>query len=197
MSFHKPMNPWSGQEVTSYDSQSNRLPLPLLPDPYGSEPPQSDQQHLVTRTDCPYTAEPNNAQLLQAGLITPNSLFYVRNHLPAPQLTAEQYRLIVEGPGVGRAAAGGSNSSSGSSAQPASEHNSPSARQQGSVLPAAAASSGSRASSKAGRVTLALQDLQQGFEQHSVLATLQCAGNRRNDMRRHKEVQGGPGRLVP
>lgn len=182
MSFHKPMSPWSGQEVTSYDSQSNRLPLPLLPDPYGSEPPRPDQHHLVTRTDCPYTAEPNNAQLLQAGLITPNSLFYVRNHLSAPQLSAEQYRLTIEGPGVG-------SSSSGSTAQPASEHSNPSFRQQGSVLPAAAASS---ASSKAGRVTLALQDLQQGFEQHSVLATLQCAGNRRNDMRRHKEVKGGP-----
>jgi hypothetical protein len=84
MNLAKPMSPWSGQEVTSTDAQSHRLPLPF-PDPYGKEPTRPSHTDLVTRTDCPYTAEPNNTELYRAGLITPNRLFYVRDHLPAPQ----------------------------------------------------------------------------------------------------------------
>jgi hypothetical protein len=46
----------------------------------------------------------------------------------------------------------------------------------------------SSSSSVVGPVQITLQDLQQRFQQHSVLATLQRAGNRRNDMLRFKEV---------
>jgi hypothetical protein len=187
MSFHKPMSPWSGQEVTHYNKQDSRLPLPL-PDPYGSEPPRPDHRHLITRTDCPFTAEPNNVQLLQAGLITPTNLFYIRDHLPAPHLAAAEYSLTVEGPGV----------DAGSlekhlrvqSPQPVS------AGARGTVS--------SSSSSKPGRVTLTLQDLAEGFQHHSIVATLQCAGNRRNDMRRYatrgKAVlwgEGGGGGVSP
>ncbi|MGH2344453.1 MAG: sulfite oxidase, partial [Chloroflexota bacterium] len=44
--------------------------------------------------------EPLNAEsplTHQAGVITPNRLFYVRSHYAAPRLTAEEWRLRVEG----------------------------------------------------------------------------------------------------
>lgn len=78
---------------------------------------------------------------MEAGLITPVELFYVRNHLPAPILTSDTYQLRVEGPGL-----------------------------------------------REGPVTLSLEDLIANFKHHTVVATVQCAGNRRNDMRRLKEV---------
>lgn len=37
-----------------------------------------------------------------AGLITPNELFFVRNHTPTPRIDAATYRLRVEGDAVGR-----------------------------------------------------------------------------------------------
>lgn len=33
-------------------------------------------------------------------LLTPNELFYIRNHLPVPQIDPETYRLKVEGEGL-------------------------------------------------------------------------------------------------
>ena len=193
MSVRKPMRPWSGQELTS-----NRLPLPL-PDPYGNEPPRPDPTHLTIRTDCPYTAEPNNEQLLQAGLVTPNHLFYIRDHLPAPILSAESYSLTIEGPGVRseillqqkqgcRDDVGSSTSSARSSKSTATAVDILHTPSASSTTTTSSSSSGT----KPGKLVLTLQDSQERFPQHSILVTLQCAGNRRNDMRRHKEVKGGP-----
>ena len=39
-------------------------------------------------------------ELLIGSLITPNDLFYVRNHLPVPHIKPEQYRLRIEGEGL-------------------------------------------------------------------------------------------------
>lgn len=33
-------------------------------------------------------------------LITPNDLFYVRNHLPVPHIKPEEYKLKIEGEGL-------------------------------------------------------------------------------------------------
>lgn len=51
----------------------------------------------------PFNAEPPPELLLDAGFITPNELYYVRNHLPVPTVDPEKYRLHVEvGGKVGR-----------------------------------------------------------------------------------------------
>ena len=39
-------------------------------------------------------------ELLAAALITPNELFYIRNHLPVPEVDPETFRLDVEGEGL-------------------------------------------------------------------------------------------------
>lgn len=44
----------------------------------------------------PFNAEPPPELLLDAGFITPNELYYVRNHLPVPDVDPEKYRLHVE-----------------------------------------------------------------------------------------------------
>jgi hypothetical protein len=65
-------------------------------------------------------------------LITPNELFYVRNHLPVPHVDPATYRLRVEGEGLRT-------------------------------------------------MELSLEDLKTKFRRHSLTATMQCTGNRRND----------------
>lgn len=49
----------------------------------------------------PFNAEPPPELLLDAGFITPNELYYVRNHLPVPTVDPETYRLHVEVQGKG------------------------------------------------------------------------------------------------
>lgn len=44
----------------------------------------------------PFNAEPPPELLLDAGFITPNELYYVRNHLPVPLIDPKKYRLQVE-----------------------------------------------------------------------------------------------------
>lgn len=39
-------------------------------------------------------------ELLVGSLVTPNDLFYVRNHLPVPHIKPEEYKLKVEGEGL-------------------------------------------------------------------------------------------------
>ena len=57
---------------------------------------------------CPNAPAETPKEFLTASLITPNELFYIRNHLPVPQVDAAAYRLKVEGEGLravsGRAA---------------------------------------------------------------------------------------------
>jgi len=71
--------------------------------------------------------------LLTKDYITPNELFYVRNHLAVPDIEPEDYVLIIKGKGI-----------------------------------------------KKHKFTL--EDLQTKFPKHEVVTTLQCAGNRREDM---------------
>lgn len=80
----------------------------------------------------PWCGEPR-IDLLTKDYITPNELFYVRNHLAVPDIEPEDYVLIVKGKGV-----------------------------------------------KKHKFTL--EDLKTKFKKHEVVTTLQCAGNRREDM---------------
>nr|CAI5859725.1 unnamed protein product [Callosobruchus analis] len=70
-----------------------------MEDPYGGDP----IRHVVLR---PASVKPFNAEcppsLLVENFITPNELFYVRNHLPVPNIDAKQYRLEIEVEGVKR-----------------------------------------------------------------------------------------------
>lgn len=100
-------------------------------DPYKNDP-SNRHSALSVRSQAPMNAETPLA-LLADSLITPNELFYIRNHLPVPDVDPASWRLDVNGEGM-----------------------------------------------KA--VQLSLDDLKTKFKKHSVVATVQCAGNRRNDL---------------
>ena len=86
---------------------------------------------LVVHTDEPFNAGPPLHRLIEAP-VTPNDLFYVRNHGNVPAIAAERYRLSI----------------TGLVREP---------------------------------VSLSLDDLRQ-FPEHTLVATLQCAGNRRHEL---------------
>eukprot|EP00903_Cladosiphon_okamuranus_P009269 g8844.t1 len=68
-------------------------------DPYAKDP--SRHPFFVVNNPRPFNAEPPPELLLDAGFITPNELYYVRNHLPVPDVDPEKYRLHVEVEGKG------------------------------------------------------------------------------------------------
>lgn len=108
--------------------------------PYANEPDRHPA--LLVQGETPFNAEPR-ADLLGATQLTPNDLFYVRNHMPVPVIKEEDYRLEIVGV-------------------------------DGNVLG-----------------TFSMKDLKEKFEKRTVAATVQCAGNRRNELDRVKKVKGG------
>ncbi|XP_035427515.1 sulfite oxidase, mitochondrial [Cygnus atratus] len=68
-------------------------------DPFAGDPPR--HPGLRVNSQKPFNAEPP-AELLAERFLTPNELFFTRNHLPVPAVDPGSYRLQVEGPG-GRA----------------------------------------------------------------------------------------------
>eukprot|EP01127_Copromyxa_protea_P009923 TRINITY_DN237_c0_g1_i1.p1 TRINITY_DN237_c0_g1~~TRINITY_DN237_c0_g1_i1.p1 ORF type:complete len:543 (-),score=130.22 TRINITY_DN237_c0_g1_i1:182-1810(-) len=105
-------------------------------DPYAHDP--SRHPSLLVRTNKPFNAEAPNVILNE--YITPNDLFYVRNHLPVPDVDPKEYVLEVSGEG----------------------------------LPT---------------IKLTLEDLKK-LPQYTVAATIQCAGQRRNELKAIKPVRG-------
>lgn len=91
------------------------------------------------------TMEPFNAEtppiLLSNDFTTSNDLFFVRNHLPVPEVDPETYVLKVTGEVINP-------------------------------------------------IQLTLKDLKTKFPQHTITATIQCAGNRREELRTVREVKG-------
>ena len=61
-------------------------------DPYILEPKRNPG--LLVRTKKPFNAE-TPLQILATNFYTPNEWFYVRNHLPTPDLSAEEYELDI------------------------------------------------------------------------------------------------------
>lgn len=106
--------------------------------PYAKDPIRSPI--LKVNTSEPFNAETPPVLLTQE-YITPNDLFFVRNHLPVPDCDPSLYVLEVVGEGIDP-------------------------------------------------VKLTLEDLKTKFPQHTVTATLQCAGNRREELARVKPVRG-------
>lgn len=88
--------------------------------------------NLLGCTEKPWCGEPR-LDLLTKDYITPNELFYVRNHLAVPDIDPEDYVLVIKGKGI-----------------------------------------------KKHKFTL--DDLKRKFPKHEVVTTLQCAGNRREDL---------------
>lgn len=107
-------------------------------DPYAADPARHPA--LTVNSQRPFNAEPPPA-LLTDSYITPNAIFFTRNHLPVPDLDPSTYRLQVVGPRGGKP------------------------------------------------LSLSLDDLRR-FPRHEVTVTVQCAGNRRSEMTRFKEVKG-------
>ncbi|CAN8207205.1 unnamed protein product [Coccothraustes coccothraustes] len=68
-------------------------------DPFAGDPPRHPA--LRVNSSKPFNAEPP-PELLTQSFLTPNELFFTRNHLPVPAVEPGSYRLRVEGPG-GRA----------------------------------------------------------------------------------------------
>ena len=107
-------------------------------DAYAGDPKRSPLLQGLTST--PYNGEPP-ATLLVNSYITPNELFYTRNHLPVPNVDADEYRLEVVVPGK----------------RP---------------------------------LRLSLKDLKENFPRHTIIATLQCCGNRTPEMSAAKPSRG-------
>lgn len=105
-------------------------PQPTPGDPYAEDPPRHPA--LKVNTLKPFNAEPP-PELIAENYLTPNQLFFKRNHLPVPVVDPSKYQLCIQ--------------------------------------------------SRNGRkLSLSLQDLKRKFSKHEVIATLQCAGNRRAEM---------------
>ncbi|GFR42777.1 hypothetical protein Agub_g3739 [Astrephomene gubernaculifera] len=107
-------------------------------DPYASDPARHPA--LIPRSQRPFNGE-TPGSLLAANPITPNDIFYIRNHLPVPHVDEKSYKLKVEGEGTRT-------------------------------------------------LDLSLEELKTRFRKHNVTATVQCSGNRRNEMSRIKQVKG-------
>lgn len=115
------------------------LDLEKSEDPFASDP----KRHPVLRANSqkPFNAEPPK-DLLVENFITPNELFFVRNHLPVPMIDPEDYELEISGIGIDKP------------------------------------------------ISLNLNDIKTKFKKHKIVATIQCAGNRRTEMATVKEVKG-------
>ena len=109
--------------------------------PYANDPLRSPILKVNTQT--PFNAETPSV-LLADNYITPNDIFYVRNHLPVPRVNPEQYTLEIKGEGIEKP------------------------------------------------VVLTLDDLKTKFPKHKVTATIQCAGNRRIELNKVRQVKGIP-----
>lgn len=127
---------WQRTHRSSPKSMSNKS----KPSPYDNDPIRHPA--LIVQSTAPYTAE-TPASVMVSSQHTPNDLFYVRNHMPVPQIDPSEYRLnIVDKNGTSLAC-------------------------------------------------LTLEDLKNKFEKVTISATIQCAGNRRNELNRVKKVKGG------
>lgn len=120
-------------------AEEDRESSPSTFDHWSQEPAR---HHLLTpRSQRPFNAEPP-PELLVENHLTPNQLFFVRNHLPVPLVDEKDYRLEIQGIGLKKP------------------------------------------------VSLTLKDLKTKFPTKTVTTTIQCAGNRRSEMNKVKEVKG-------
>ncbi|MCJ1296408.1 hypothetical protein MMC34_007974 [Xylographa carneopallida] len=79
-------------EIDPQDLIEGKVPAEAIDDPFIGDP-QRDQR-LRTHTDRPCNAETPASELTT--FVTPNQLFYVRNHLWVPRLDESSYTLVIE-----------------------------------------------------------------------------------------------------
>lgn len=65
--------------------------------PYSRDPTRHPA--LKVNSSMPFNAEPP-PELLMQSFITPNDLFFVRNHLPVPEVNIDEYKLKITGIGI-------------------------------------------------------------------------------------------------
>jgi len=106
-------------------------------DPYSTDPAR--HKAIVINSKTPFNGE-TPLSILTDSFITPTDLFYVRNHLPVPEVDIKEYELEVSGLGIKD-------------------------------------------------LNLSLDALQK-LPKHKIVATVQCAGNRRAEMRATKNLKG-------
>ncbi|XP_038072396.1 sulfite oxidase-like [Patiria miniata] len=109
-----------------------------LSDPFANDPYRHPA--LRVNSEKPFNAEPPPSLLVDS-FVTPNELFFVRNHLPVPQCDMQNFKLRVEVPGKKT-------------------------------------------------INLSMDNLKKNFKEHTIMATMQCAGNRRSQMSGYKTVKG-------
>ncbi|XP_023333295.1 sulfite oxidase [Eurytemora carolleeae] len=119
------------------DVEHHRKQMKDSTDPYGNDPARL--KVLIVNASTPFNAE-TPLSILTDSFITPTELFYVRNHLPVPDVDPKNYELEISGLGLKD-------------------------------------------------LTLTLEDLKK-FPKHKIITCIQCAGNRRAEMRARKELKG-------
>ncbi|XP_013385251.1 sulfite oxidase [Lingula anatina] len=72
---------------------AGKVALKDASDPYRFDPDRHPA--LKRNTEKPFNAE-SPPELLVDNFITPSSLFFVRNHLPVPEVDMKKYRLVIE-----------------------------------------------------------------------------------------------------
>ncbi|XP_044305418.1 sulfite oxidase, mitochondrial isoform X1 [Varanus komodoensis] len=83
------------QEYKVGELSPEEPPQPAPGDPYADDPPRHPA--LRVNTLKPFNAEPP-PELLAEHFLTPNPLFFKRNHLPVPVVDPKTYRLQIHGP---------------------------------------------------------------------------------------------------
>jgi sulfite oxidase len=125
-------------EIDPIDLVDGQVPVEAIEDPFSEDPTRDPRLRILT-------ARPCNAETPSEGLsefLTPNSLFYVRNHMWVPVVEEPEHRLTIE--------------------LPDGEEKS-----------------------------YSMQELKERFKNYKIMATLQCAGNRRKDMTDHAKQTNG------
>lgn len=72
-------------------NEKGEVPMEDVPDPFATDPERDERLRQLSSRPC-------NAETPVAALedwITPNELFYVRNHLWVPQISEQDYRLTI------------------------------------------------------------------------------------------------------
>lgn len=80
----QPDDIWRRDHATKRDSNT--------PGPYANDPVRHPS--LVVQSAAPFNAEPHS-RLLVATQNTPNPLFYIRNHMPVPDVDVASYKLTI------------------------------------------------------------------------------------------------------
>lgn len=81
-------------KIGELNPKDNVTPTLETSDPYANDPVRHPA--LKVNSQRPFNAEPP-PELLTENYITPNSIFFTRNHLPVPNLDPDTYRLHVVG----------------------------------------------------------------------------------------------------